>query len=73
MVEVKPDPALRTCMAKVKRQPVKNENDVAELITLFKQRGDDCASKLAATWRSIDDANARIAAFNKAQEGTPPK
>jgi hypothetical protein len=73
MVKIEPDPALRDCLAKVKRRPIKNDNDVAQLLTEYKARGDDCASKLSATWRSIDDANARIAAFNKAQDEAHPQ
>lgn len=73
MVKIQPDPALRTCMAKIPKRAIKTNNDVAKVITEFKERGDDCASKLAATWRSIDDANARIETFNKAQQEAHPQ
>lgn len=67
LVFVSPDPSLRECMARIERRPVKNDNDIAQLIADSFEVGDDCRSKLAATWKSIDDAKARVEAFNKAQ------
>lgn len=64
---VAPDPSLRECMARIERRPVNSDKDIAQLISDSFEVGDDCRSKLQATWKSIDDAKARVAAFNKAQ------
>lgn len=67
LVFAEPDPALRECMARLERRPVNSDKDIAQLITDSFEVGDDCRSKLAATWKSIDDTRARVKAFNQAQ------
>lgn len=69
MVFAEPDPSLRECMARLERRMVSTDAQIAQLIADSFEVGDDCRSKLAATWRSIDDTRARVEAFNKAQEG----
>lgn len=71
MVYAEPDPSLRQCMARLERRPVRNDNEIAALIADSFEVGDDCRSKLGATWKSIDDAKARVEAFNRAQEAQP--
>lgn len=73
MVFAEPDPSLRECMARLKRRSVSTDAQVAQLIADSFEVGDDCRSKLAATWKSIDDTRARVEAFNKAQEEVQPK
>lgn len=68
MVFVEPDPTLRSCMARLERRPVNSDADIAKLIADSFEVGDDCRSKLNATWKSIDDTRARVEAFNRAQE-----
>lgn len=67
LVFVSPDPSLRECMARIERRPVNSDKDIAQLIADSFEVGDDCRSKLQATWKSIDDTKARVEAFNKAQ------
>lgn len=71
MVFAEPDPSLRECMARLVRRPVRNDNEIAQLIADSFEVGDDCRAKLAATWKSIDDTRARVEAFNRAQEAQP--
>lgn len=68
MVFAEPDPSLRECMARLERRTVSTDAQIAQLIADSFEVGDDCRSKLAATWRSIDDTRARVEAFNKTQE-----
>lgn len=68
MVYAEPDPALRNCMARLERRPVRNDNEIAQLIADSFEVGDDCRAKLAATWKSIDDARLRVETFNREQE-----
>lgn len=67
LVFTEPDPALRDCMARIARRPVTSDKDIAQLIADSFEVGDDCRSKLAATWKSIDDTRARVRAANQAQ------
>jgi hypothetical protein len=67
LVFAEPDPSLRECMARLERRPVKSDKDIAQLLSDSFEVGDDCRSKLAATWRSIDDTRARVKAANQAQ------
>jgi hypothetical protein len=67
LVFAEPDPALRECMARLERRPVQSDKDIAQLLSDSFEVGDDCRSKLAATWRSIDDTRARVKAANQAQ------
>jgi hypothetical protein len=46
---------------------VKTDNDVADVIADAFEYGDDCASKLESTWKSIDDAAARAKKLNEDQ------
>lgn len=73
MVFAEPDPSLRECMARLERRTVSTDAQIAQLIADSFEVGDDCRSKLAATWRSIDDTRARVEAFNKAQEQANPQ
>lgn len=73
MIFAEPDPALRQCMARLERRPVRNENEVAQLIADSFEVGDDCRAKLVATWKSIDDTRARVEAFNRGQEASNPQ
>lgn len=73
MVFAEPDPALRECMARIERRTVSTEAQIAQLIADSFEVGDDCRSKLAATWRSIDDTRVRVEEFNKAQEEANPQ
>lgn len=72
MVFAEPDPALRSCMDRLERRPVNSDADIAKLIADSFEVGDDCRSKLNATWKSIDDTRARVEAFNRAQEEQQP-
>lgn len=67
MVFAEPDPALRDCMARLERRPVRNDREIAQLIADSFEVGDDCRSKLTATWQSIDDTRAKVEAFNAEQ------
>lgn len=67
LVFVEPDPSLRECLARLERRPVHSDKDIAQLIADSFEVGDDCRSKLAATWKSIDDTRARVKAANAAQ------
>lgn len=67
LVFAEPDPSLRECMARLERRPVKSDKDIAQLLADSFEVGDDCRSKLAATWKSIDDTRARVKAANAAQ------
>lgn len=73
MIFAEPDPSLRECMARLERRAVTNDQQIAQLIADSFEVGDDCRSKLAATWRSIDDTRARVEAFNKAQAQANPQ
>ena len=67
MVFAEPDPALRECMERLERRPVRNDREIAQLISDSFEVGDDCRAKLAATWQSIDDTRTRAEAFNEEQ------
>ena len=67
LVFAEPDPSLRECMARLERRPVKSDKDIAQLLSDSFEVGDDCRSKLSATWKSIDDTRARVKAANAAQ------
>ena len=67
LVFAEPDPSLRECMARLERRPVKSDKDIAQLLADSFEVGDDCRSKLSATWKSIDDTRARVKAANAAQ------
>lgn len=71
MVFAEPDPSLRECMARLKRREVSTDAEVARLIADSFEVGDDCRSKLGATWKSIDETRAKVESFNKAQEEKP--
>lgn len=73
MVFAEPDPSLRDCMARIPRRTIKDDKDIAKLIADSFEVGDDCRSKLASTWKSVDDTRARVEAFNKAQEEAHPQ
>lgn len=60
-----PDESLRTCIPRPARPTVQSGPDVSVLITNLDERGEDCASKLARTWESIDEAVARAANLNR--------
>lgn len=60
-------------MARIPRRTIKDDKDIAKLIADSFEVGDDCRSKLASTWKSIDDTRARVEAFNKAQEEAHPQ
>jgi hypothetical protein len=59
------DERLRTCKARPKKRAVTTDNAIAGVLTDAFEYGDDCKSKLTATWKSIDDAKARADALNK--------
>jgi hypothetical protein len=59
-------------MARLERRPIKSDKDIAQLLSDSFEVGDDCRSKLAATWKSIDDTKARVKAANQAQGFTNP-
>jgi len=67
MVFAEPDPALRDCMARLERREVRSSGEISQLIADAFEVGDDCRSKLAATWQSIDDTRTRVQAFNAEQ------
>lgn len=67
LVFAEPDASLRECMARLERRPVKSDKDIAQLLSDSFEVGDDCRSKLSATWKSIDDTRARVKAANQAQ------
>lgn len=62
-VVVAPDASLRVC-APMPPKPdiagVDAQHSLAAAIVALAARGDDCAAKLAATWASIDQANAAV-------------
>lgn len=63
----KPDPSLRTCKSRPAKPVLKDDTDTAVLIVDLDERGEDCASKLAKTWQSIDEAEAEAKRKNAAQ------
>lgn len=67
-----PDPRLRTCADRPARRPINNQNDVAAVLNEAFAYGDDCAAKLGATWRSIDDAKARADKLNAEEQERHP-
>lgn len=70
MVFAEPDPALRDCMARLDKREVNSDAEIAQLIADSFEVGDDCRSKLKATWESIDQTRAKVDAFNRAREET---
>ena len=66
MIFVDPDASLRSCLARPERRNVITSQQVAQLIAESFEAGDDCRSKLAALWKSIDNTRAMVEAFNKA-------
>lgn len=68
---VEPDPALRDCLARLPRRSVSTEAEVAQLIADSFEVGDDCRSKLSATWQSIDATRRVIDAMNEAKGEEP--
>jgi hypothetical protein len=54
LVFAEPDPSLRTCLERLPKRVIRNDNDVSEL--------------LLATWRSIDEARKQVEAFNLANQ-----
>lgn len=69
----KPDERLRKCADRPARRPIKNSNDIALVIEEAFAYGDDCASKLGATWTSIDDATARAQKLNEEEAKKVPQ
>lgn len=66
-VSVTPDPSLRTCLPRPAKPALTGpdaQKQLATVLTQLDERGEDCASKLGATWQSIDQANAKAAAAN---------
>jgi len=68
MVYAEPEASLRECMDRLPRRAIATDKDVAKLITDAFQVGDDCRSKLQATWDSIDNTRERVRLFNQSQE-----
>jgi len=62
------DESLRHCRDRPGRPTLTDSADEAELIARLDDRGNDCASKLGATWSSIDDARHRAEVLNRANE-----
>lgn len=60
-----PDEALRRCKDRPARPTLDSGVAVSGLIIGLDERGEDCAGKLAATWRSIDEATERAARLNE--------
>jgi len=67
MVFAEPDPALRECLERLPKRQINNDEDIANLINDAFEVGDDCRSKLGATWKSIDETRATVEAFNRDQ------
>jgi hypothetical protein len=70
LVSPEVDPALRNCAPDPGKPILRDDADESEFIAKLKNRGDDCESKLNATWKTLDDSRARADAFN-AGTGNP--
>lgn len=67
MVVVVPDPSLRTCQPRPHKPDLTGagaQKALADTLVAEDAARADCTSKLAATWESIDQANAKAAAAN---------
>lgn len=64
LVVAQPDERLRHCAAEVPKPRLTDDAAESMFIANTKARGDDCASKLDDTWKSIDDAKTRADASN---------
>lgn len=64
-VAILPDPFLRLCEPAIVPPTTLDDVTASLLLTDLKERGDDCASKLADTWKSIDANAQRIGDMNK--------
>lgn len=60
-----PDASLRVCKPRPTKPVLKTDADEANLIVDLDERGEDCASKLASIWKSIDDAISYVDQRNK--------
>jgi hypothetical protein len=71
---VTPDPSLRACQSRTPKPDLSGSDAQRNLATAIVQlgaRGEDCSSKLSATWESIDQANAKAATANAAATPQP--
>lgn len=67
LVAATPDESLRNCATRPARRPLTGDTAVAELIAEAFAYGDDCSSKNASTWKSIDETKKKVDDFNAAQ------
>ena len=61
---ITPDPSLRACQSKPTKPTIASDKDIATLIVNLYAWGEDCQSKLAAVWASVDQTNAQAAKAN---------
>lgn len=60
-----PDEGLRHCQSRPGRPTLEDDVDTANLIARLDERGEDCASKLGATWQAIDETKANAERLNQ--------